>query len=195
MSETNKQCNSIASFLETFKKTKEASKDKKTGKAYGFVQGRIESINEKDVPNKTRKEGEPESWHIHEYTISDGTSFDGVSKIVISIFMEKDKPEQFKVGEVLKATDLVAKEFKNEVQLKTTSKSFVAKSSESVKEPVVSKDVAVPKDGGAPKDADLVSKIMVRMDVMQSAIMEQLKEIVKALVKQEIMKEIKSEKT
>lgn len=118
--DSKKQPGTISEHIEAFTKT---------GKSYGYLQGKITGIEEKNV---TKKET-GEEFHIHTYILEDGSAYaededsTPITTIGVSIFRDKDEEEPFKVGETLALTDLVATEFKGEIQMKTTKASKVSK--------------------------------------------------------------------
>lgn len=181
-------CNSIASFVNKWEADKKAGK---TPHAYGYLKAKIVKIGEKDITAKTGQE-----YHIHEYTVKDGTKADtGQDDIILGVFMEKDAEEPFVVGEIIDGTDLNAKsEFKGKLQLGTTKKTRLTKAKPGT---------TTSSGGGSGKgsggtgtgsggasltfQAEVIDainamgdKIVVAIKEMQAAFLDQLKEVIKA---------------
>ena len=174
----------------------------KDGKSYGYIQGKINSISEKDITSKTSGE----AFHIHTYNISDGTSYgdedsgEVVDSIDLAIFRDPDEADPFKEGETLSATDLIAKEFMNVVQLSTTKASKVTKktgggtakpAAKPAAKPIASKTGTPSSTSGSGSGSSgdvkkaiqhMESAIVTKLDEMQQALIKQQKEVIKGLV-------------
>jgi hypothetical protein len=185
-------CNSIASFVNKWEADKKAGK---TPHAYGYLKAKIVKIGEKDITAKTGQE-----YHIHEYTVKDGTKADtGQDDIILGVFMEKDAEEPFDVGEIIDGTDINAKsEFKGKLQLSTTKKTKLTKAKPGT---TISSGGGSGKASGSTGKASggtgtgsttlqsdiaelidaAADKIVVAIHEMQVAFIEQLKESIKAV--------------
>lgn len=164
------QCKNVAEFVKAFGED---------GKAFGYLQGKVTAVNEKDVTSS--KTGE--SYHIAELTVEDSTG-----SVKIGIF---NPSEQWSVGDSFNGNALVASEFQGEMQLKATKDSKIGKATAkptttkaTTKATGSTSGAAAGKTGG---DSDIVKalnalgeKVVNAITEAKVAILDQLKEVIKA---------------